>query len=341
MWQSQTPPGAMQRAQEWGLIAMRPLVVGERIYVRLLYSPSPLLVCLDKSSGKLIWVAESRENEFLVSDPVVVDGRLVALGVQIQPDQQGVLRHHQFDLRTGEIERTRELVRLRSTWGLRACCEIAEFEDGFVVVLGGAVLAVDGSANVRWIRTQATASPDDDRRWVEQLFQRPIVNEGRLYVAQPGVRSVDCLSAATGRSYWSATLPELVGVIGLAGDLVVVQTAEGVCGIDTRAGTTRWQVAVDNLFSFHLVDDSSLLLASRERSATNSDRWLPRLTWVNLADGKMAATTVLSDLADSDPRLGPLLWYQNRLFAFFGRGQQDATRDLVELIPKGQPERAE
>jgi len=160
-------------------------------------------------------------------------------------------------------------------------------------------------------------------------------------VAQPGVRSVDCLNAATGRSYWSAPLPELVGMVGLAGDLLVVQTGEGVCGIDAMAGATRWQLAIDNLFSFHLVDDSSLLLASRERSTTNSDRWLPRLNWVDLADGKLVATTVLTDLADSDPRLGPLVPYGNRLFTFFGRGQQDATRDVVELIPRGQPERAE
>jgi outer membrane protein assembly factor BamB len=203
------------------------------------------------------------------------------------------------------------------------------------------VLAADAAGNVRWIHTQTTTPPDDDRRWVEQMFQRPIVSNGRVYLAQPGVRSVDCLDVATGRSYWSAALPELVGMIGLSGDLLVMQTAEGVGGIDSTVGTTRWQLAIDNLFSFHLVDDSNLLLASRERSATNSDRWLPRLTWVNLADGKPVASTMLSDMADSDPRLGPLVPYQNRLFTFFGRGQQDATRDLAELIPKGEPERAE
>src|SRR5205814_856455 len=109
VWQSQPPPGPMQRAQEWGLIPMRPLIAGDRIYVRMLYSPSPLLVCLDKSSGKLVWVGESRENEFLVSDPVVVEGQLVALSVLIQPDQHGLLRYNVFDRRSGELEPVHEL----------------------------------------------------------------------------------------------------------------------------------------------------------------------------------------------------------------------------------------
>jgi len=70
LWQSEKPSGVMQRAQEWGLIAMRPLVTRDRIFARLLCSPSPLLVCLDKSSGKLLWASENREHEFLVSDPL-------------------------------------------------------------------------------------------------------------------------------------------------------------------------------------------------------------------------------------------------------------------------------
>ncbi|HMC10689.1 MAG TPA: PQQ-binding-like beta-propeller repeat protein, partial [Pirellulaceae bacterium] len=124
IWQSQTPPGQIQRAQEWPMIPMRPLVVGNRIFARLLYSPSPLLVCLEKSSGKLLWVSENREREFLVSDPMFVQGQLVALSIAIEPDQQGLLRYCTLDPQTGEMLRQRELVRLRSTWGARAYCEV-------------------------------------------------------------------------------------------------------------------------------------------------------------------------------------------------------------------------
>ena len=97
------PPGSMARAQDWGMIAMQPLVTGDRIFVRLLYSSNPLLVCLDKSTGKLLWTAENREREFLVSDPHLVQGQLVALGILIQQEQQGQLRWYQFDPQTGEL----------------------------------------------------------------------------------------------------------------------------------------------------------------------------------------------------------------------------------------------
>src|SRR5262245_2366759 len=335
LWQSEPPPGQMQRAQEWGLIPMRPLVTGDRIYVRLLYSPSPQLVCLEKSSRKLTWVGESRENEFLVSDPVILDGQLVALSVLIQPDQHGVLRYNVFDRRSGETVQVHDLIKLRSTWGVRACCEISQSDDGLVVALGGVVLLVDDTANVRWIRTQNKSSADDDRPWVEQMFQRPIVKDGRLYVAQPGVRSVACLDAATGRQHWSKALPVVVGIVGIADDLLVARTEGGVHGIDLAGGTTRWQLDVEELFSFHLVDSKRLLLVSRERVVGKNDKWQPRLSWIDPADGKRIATAAIPSLADSDPRLGPLIPFKDRLFTFFGRGHTDETRDIVELVPKG------
>ncbi len=338
VWQSQPPAGQMQRAQEWGLIPMRPLIVGERIYVRLLYSPSPLLVCLEKSSGKLLWVGESRENEFLVSDPMLVQGRLVGLSVLIHPDQHGLLRYNVFDRRSGEIVHVHDVLKLRSTWGARACCEVSQFEDGIAVVLGGVILAVDGSATIRWVRKQNMASSEDDRRWVEHMFQRPIVRNGRLYVTQPGVRSVECVAVETGRQYWSVSLPEVVGIIGMTDDLLVVRSTNGVCGIDLVAGTVRWRVDAGELYSFHLVDGKRLLLAGREQVSDTSDRRQPRLTWIDPADGKRLATTTISTLADSDPRLGPLVSNKNRLFTFFGRGQTDATRDVIELIPRGNAE---
>lgn len=335
IWQSQTPPGPMQRAQEWGLVPMRPLVVANRIFVRLLYSPSPLLVCLDKASGKLLWVGESRENEFLVSDPLLVDGQLIAFGVAIQPDQQGQFRFGTIDPNTGETVRERDLVQLRSTWGARACCEVVECEDGIAVVLGGVVLSVTADGNVRWVRKQNTVAADEDPRWVLQMLQRPLVKGGRLYIAQPGVKSVECLSAATGRQTWSAALPDIVGIVGLAGDLLVIRTERSLRGLELIDGTTRWEYSADGMYSFHLVDEEQLLIANREKVPNKSDCWQPRLSWLNPTDGETIATTVLTSLADSDPRLGPFVPYMDRLFTFFGRGQHDPTREIIELIPAG------
>ena len=149
MWQSQPPPGAVQKAQDWALIAMKPLVTGRHIFARMLYSANPLLVCLDKSSGKIVWVAEGRQREYLVSDPIIIQGQLGAIGVSLQDDQQGILRWNTFDPETGELQSQRDLVRLRSTWGARACCELQPLEDSVVAVLGGLTMAFDPAGQVR------------------------------------------------------------------------------------------------------------------------------------------------------------------------------------------------
>jgi outer membrane protein assembly factor BamB len=337
LWQSQAPPGSMQRAQEWALIPMRPLVVGNRIFVRLLYSPNPVLVCLDKSSGKLQWVSENREREFLVSDPLWKHGQLVALGI-LQEQDQAQLRHYNIDPRTGQILRHRELVNLRSTWQARSCCELVEVERGLVAVLGGVTIALDEAADVRWIRRHTTLPADEDPRWVLQWYRPPYVRDGRIYLAQPGVRTVDCLDAATGRMFWSANLPEVVGLVGLTGDVLIVRTETEVLGLALADGTLRWQYDSGRAFSFSLVDEQHLLMATREAVPGKTDLSHVKLTWLATSDGKPVATSVLADLNDSDPRLGPLIPCKDSLYTFFGRGQHDPTRDVVKLVPIGDPE---
>ncbi|HZN33838.1 MAG TPA: PQQ-binding-like beta-propeller repeat protein, partial [Pirellulaceae bacterium] len=338
-WQSQNPPGSMARAQDWAMIPMQPLITGDRIFVRLLYSSNPLLVCLEKSTGKLLWVAENRDREYLVSDPHLVQGQLVALGVQIQQEQQGQLRWCQFDPQTGEMLKQRDLVRLRNTWGTRSCCEIAPLDDGLVAALGGLTLAVDAAGNIRWVRTHVTLPADEDPRWVLQSYQPPLIQGDRLYVAQPGARTVECLSAASGRKFWSAVLPEVIGIAGLSGNRLIVRTEAGLRALDVADGKTLWRYAASELYSFPLVDEKSLLVASRERVVNQNDKWQVRLTWLDPATGQPAATTVLAKLSESDPRLGPLVPYKDRLFTFFGRGQHDPVREVVELVPKGKADR--
>jgi outer membrane protein assembly factor BamB len=322
------------------MIPMRPLLGEDRIFVRLLYGPNPLLVCIEKSSGKLLWTAETHDREFFVSDPFFVQGQLVALGISIQQDQEGVLRLWLLDQYTGETLRQRDLARLRNTWGARACCEVAANDDGFIAALVGVTLAGDAAGKVRWIRKQISVPADEDPRWVLQMYDRPLLNGDRVYVAQPGVRTVECLSPTTGRRYWSAVLPEVVGLVGISGDLLIVRMESGVRGLALSDGAVRWRKETSDLFSFQLVDDDNLLLAHRERMPDQADQWQIRLTWLNPAEGKPKATSRLPDLTDNDPRLGPLVPYKDRLFTFVGRGQTDTARDIVELVPSGTADRA-
>jgi len=174
---------------------------------------------------------------------------------------------------------------------------------------------------------------------VLQEYQPPLVKGDWMYVTQPGVRTVDCLAVATGQRCWSVVLPEVTGMVGLAGGLLVIRTEMGLQALDLTDGKTRWRYNADDVYCFPLADEQRLLVACREHAGAEKDRWQVRLTWLEAATGAPTATTILSDLIDVDPRLGPLVPHGNRLFAFFGRGQHDPARDVLELIPKGEAER--
>jgi hypothetical protein len=118
--------------------------------------------------------------------------------------------------------------------------------------------------------------------------------------------------------------------------LLIVRTETGLRALNSTDGTLRWRHDAADLFSFQLVDGERLLYASRERVPNQNDQRQVRLTWLDPATGQPSATTVLPDLSDPDPRLGPLVSHGDQLFTFFGRGQHDPTRDVVELIPAGE-----
>lgn len=339
MWQSQPPAGPIQRSQEWAMIAMQPLVTGNRIFARQLYGNNPTLACWERDGGKLLWSVEAPSGEFFVSDPVVVQGQLGALSVQIQTGQLGLLRWNTIDPESGELQSQADLVRLRNTWGKRTCCEVVALDDSLVAVLGGITLSIDAAGKLRWVRKHVTVPTEEDARWVLQRFHRPLVADGKLYVAQPGVRTVDCLDPTTGRQLWSVVLPEVLGLVGNSADRLIVRTETDLRALDRATGQTLWRTPASELHSFQLVDDQSLLIAARERTPQSNDQWLTRLTWVDAATGNATATCVLPNLVDADPRLGPLVAYKDRIFTFFGRGQHDPNRDIVEFVPTGDADR--
>ena len=80
------------------------------------------------------------------------------------------------------------------------------------------------AGNVRWVRTQVVLPADEDPRWVLQMYQRPLVKSGRLYVAQPGVRTVECLAAA-GAPMRAGEVNKVLGREETAGSVNAVRTA--------------------------------------------------------------------------------------------------------------------
>lgn len=332
--QNKFPAGAVQKSQDWALIAMRPLVLRDQLLTRQLYGRSPQIVCLEKANGNLLWASERGDREFFVSDPVYLHGQLVALSVALQEQQEGQLRWNVLDPATGELQLTRDLIRLRNTWGSRACCEVLPLDHQLVVALGGITLGLDARGQVSWVRKQVTMPSDEDPRWVLQTFQRPIVVGNQLVIVQPGTRSVVCLDPATGLEKWETLVPDVLGCFGISQGAVILQTEVGLQALDAATGKLRWLQSLSDLQPQALVDEQAILVA---RKVPKPDDKKPaiQLIWLDPATGGERATTLLAALTDGTPRLGPIVPYKDRLFTFFGRGQHDPNRDVVELVPSG------
>lgn len=335
LWQSETPPGTMQRAQDWPLIPMRPLLSGDRIFIRLLYSANPLLVCLNRSTGKIIWMAETAEREAFASDPLMLNNHLVILSVVREGEQGWQLRQHILDPGTGDAIARRDLVRLRSNWATRSCAQVAASGDGLVATLGGVTISTTSTGDIRWIRKHLTLPAEDDPRWILQLHEQPLVAGERIYVSQPGVRIIQCLDAATGHSHWEAVLPEVVGIAGLTGDVLVVQTETDVRGLDTKDGTTRWRSGGTPVLRAPLCDDRQIMVARREPGNDGIARI--SLSWLNANDGHLIARHEVTGLTDSEPRLGPIICKNQQIWALFGRGQNETERELTEWVDQTSP----
>jgi outer membrane protein assembly factor BamB len=175
---------------------------------------------------------------------------------------------------------------------------------------------------------------DEDPRWVLQTFQRPIVVGNQLVIVQPGTRSAVCLDPTTGLQKWETLVPDLLGCWGVSQGLVILQTEAGLQALDTATGKLRWLTPLTDLQPQALVDEQAILVA---RKVPKPDDKKPaiQLIWLDPATGSERAGTLLPALTDGTPRLGPIVPYKDRLFTFFGRGQHDPNRDVVELIPSG------
>lgn len=339
-WQSPPPPGKGARAHEWSLVPMRPLVTDKHLLTRQLTGDGPVLVCLDKQNGQVVWTSQPPQGEWLISDPLAIHGRLVALRMRRDGNREATLVLCDYDSSTGELRDQQELLRMREpAWTTRYVCQVAAVDDALVAVLGGCVVCADLTGGVRWIRRQLYVPPEEDPASGGQRHEPPLAAAGRLFLSQPGVRLLECVDADTGRSYWTRILPDLQGVIGLIDDCLIVETDEGFLAVDPASGKTIWRRAASDRLEGRLCGGAGGMVYVRAVPGLRDDVTpRPELVWLDAQTGEECATLSLHNLKRNEVRFGPLVAHQDRLWGFVGAGPQDPHRDLVELTPQGDAE---
>lgn len=339
LWRSEQPPGRMLRAQDWALTPMRPLVTGGRLYTRLLFGDGPMLVALERDSGKLVWRAERPSRESIISDPLLVQEKLACFTITRGEQQENLLQLVTLDPDTGETLEQDEVLRLRDSWWTRRYFAATALDDGLVASLGGATFCCDLSGNLRWVRTQTVLPTEEESSWVTQRFQPPLVrggklHGGKLYVAQAGVRTVECLDPESGDALWTRILPDVHGILGFATGRVIVEEENRITALDAATGQAAWHTEVQRRLDAAVCDDKHLVLACRQPVTDANGPQRVALIWLNPADGAQQGEAVFSQLEHRAPYLGGLVPDGNRLFAFYGAGDDEPRRELVELKRK-------
>lgn len=316
---------------------MRPVASTTHAFVRRLRPAGPGLAAIRLADGGVDWDVQPRPNDwFVASDPLLVDDLLQACTAR-KATEGWMLSLSSFDPVTGRIVAERPLTLMRDEWAAQGHdCQVAWAADGLVITCGGGTISCDTAGQIRWVRQGPWVPPAVDPLFRLQAQAPALVVDGRLCSVQPADPGVAIVDAITGRAEWKrgfAGIRRVLGFVGSGAERVLVAERDGgLVGLSAAEGEIVWLYETPDLLDGVLVAAEGVLLAEHEKVPAAETR-RPVLVWLDPA-GAVRRRCPLVGLEDPQPRLGPLVPAGGRLWALFGRGPGDATRDLVELTPK-------
>ncbi|HUQ72868.1 MAG TPA: PQQ-binding-like beta-propeller repeat protein [Planctomycetaceae bacterium] len=323
--------GEQGEAHAHRFTAMTPVVVGDRVFVRRLTKTSIELACLDAASGTEKWTHQPGPNAAVLSDPVWAAGRLFAVvGQELEQDLWD-LRWTQFDAGTGKPTASTSVLRLRNAWDKEVPCQLAVRATQVVIAAGGVTGSFDLKGTVQWIRRELWLPPRIDPLQYDHFALPPVLTENTALVAQPNVRTVQCLDRQTGRRLWNRPLPRLQGMIAMHEPFAFAAEPERLTAIDTATGAVLWQTPLEGWLGPLAVDDNRVAVLRRETRKGNQG-WLT-LTWLDSATGRVLADSSLDAEEKDEWRVGPWFALDGGLWALSESGIKTAHRDLSVLTP--------
>jgi hypothetical protein len=176
-----------------------------------------------------------------------------------------------------------------------------------------------------------------DSTWIAQRFDRPLVVDRRVVIAAPGVRSVECVDIDSGALVWQRVLPHVNRLISADAERVIVHAGDELLALAGDSGETLWRRKWLAPFDAELpAGENGLLLAHKIPSPKGGNQFCPELVWFDPKTGESRAQTTLVDFGADDPRFGPVIAHNGRVWTFFARSINEPHRDLVELVAQGE-----
>lgn len=307
---------------------MKPLVAGDRLYVRRLTKGGAELACLQADNGNVVW--KQRPNSQVLSDPVFWNGSLFALTVAKVEDDLVQVEATRFDFETGAATSSQPLFRMKDHGDRSLVAQLSLAGRLAVCTVGGTTACFDGAGNVAWLRRHLWLPKNVDELSENFRVFAPLVLGDRIVVSLPGVRAVSCLQLATGRRIWERPLTDLRGVVTVSGPRVLVDTQAGLTALSLDDGTVAWTKELETRLEALHADDKTVVVAHREKGFDAKTK--PYLMWLDLQTGRELAQSRVEGTEKDETQLGPLLFAAGKWWAFSGQGWKEPKRELNELI---------
>lgn len=310
---------------------MRPVLAGDRILLRWLAKSGAELVCLDRRDGAVRWTARPGEKSQVLTDPVVLRDAVWAIVSHPEDQEQLQFDWVRFNARTGAVETTVPLLRVRDVWDGKPPVTLAAEGLQFVATLPGLVCRFDIQGSLQWMRRETWLPARVDPLSENALVMPPHWSGDRIILSVPHGRRVLCLHADTGRVLWSVPLAELQGLVHVDAELVLAAGRDQLTAIAADAGRVLWSHSLDRALGPVAVDAQTVRALRRQTS--NSERGWVQLVELDRATGTLQREIPWDFPEADDWRIGP--WWQTNdgVWALTGQTWRDPQRELVRLLP--------
>lgn len=294
--------GEQGRSYQWPRVAMPPVVVDDRLFVRRLTANGPELACLNVSDGRVAW--RSPRGEVVASDPLVAGDRVLAVVFTVPQQDTLDLELTTYEARSGKVVSRRPLAMLRDYWKRELPCSLLAAGDTLLVGAAGCVVGCSPEGELRWLRKLPWVPP----------------------------------SVATGAATTLRSAGEKCYVAGMANDYYMLDVRGG--GLDP-AWTRAWfgapaRTTADDMYAALAHDGDTLRI---HLEGLNNKLWRPRLHWQSATSGYASAAWP-KPWQKLRSALGPFAAHDGRYFAFTADDAKSPVREIVELVP-GRPLDAE
>lgn len=325
-------PGEQGDAYAMAFTPTKPILNGDRLFVRHLKRSGAHLACLKSESGDVIW--DRLWGEGVLSDPHIWGGRLFAMLLSKREDDQHSVDAAWIDPSTGEITQTISLFGLSDSNEEAYSAQIAIQGRRAILAVGGCTACIDWQGGLIWVR-QHRLDEQPVNEPIDFRSSLPIVDGDHVIVTQPRVAAICCLDLATGRIVWQRPIVRLRGLLGRSESNVIADTSMGIVAIDSTTGKVAWQDDFHERLEGFTIEDQSLIVAVREPVNENNSR--PAIIRIDFKTGAVKESTYPEVTPRREFQLGPLFSSSDKWWCLVGESWNDQRRELCELIGTSEP----